>query len=663
MSAVQLGVHSTQDEATGTTVLTVHDPNGEVSSVTFEVQVGTGALIAYPPDRSTEVSATDRIHEKDVARDLADATTVQPLVTLTDSTVLRPEAAVFAPRTDVPSAALGGLRVTSDWGKLNVSVLPEEARSWKCWVRRGAWPTEDGTAGGALLKKYLRADVRADETSVTLPARGADGDLWYVAAIGYDPLGQPGPRLTDSVARSSGEGTRTGMEVWVEQINGVERRQIEAETELKGFTDWLIRYNQRGFLSEIGWYGSTGWNDVARRCYELANQHNLWLTVWAVGEWWGDYEFQPYRLENGVWVKMPQAQVVEEPQNLSAANYRRGLNIAGAEFGSPDTQARVSWFSNANPGVHGIDYKWNELSTYQYMRDQGNVLARIPFRWERIQPTLGGALDATELQRMRDSIGWAQQAGLEIVLDVHNYGAYYLHDSATGEGVRRTIGVPEVTFDHFKDLWYRLANEFNSSPGVIGYGLMNEPVYMTGVSAMTPAETWETAAQYAADGIRAAPLPAGAEPRWIVVGGYNWSHTWSTSSEHGDPFIADPAGKVMYETHYYPDRDRYFQPVVTDPAIEENWVRWAPNGATWEAESAGGDGVDVYTLEVFREGCTVPTARRPLWRKGVADAPVYPCDPPQTGCRDRGYAYRVRATNSVDGSVLEYAARTRGSYQ
>jgi hypothetical protein len=663
MSAVQLGVHSTQDEAVGTTVLTVDDPNGEVSSVTFEVQVGSGSPVAYSPDRTTDLSATERVYEKEVPRDIDDETTVQPVVTLTDSAILRPDSAVFASRSEAPSPALGGLRVASDWGRIHIAVLPEEAHSWKCWVRRGAWPTDDRTAGGLLLDRYLRAEAGADRTSLMVPARGADGDLWYVVVMGYDRLGRPGPRLTDSVSRSSGEGSRTHMEVWVEQINGVERRRAEADIEFAGFTDWLIKYNQRGFLSEIGWYGSTGWNDVARRCYELANQHNLWVAVWAVGEWWGDYEFQPYKLENGIWVKMPQAQVVEEPQNLTTANYKRGLNIAGAEFGSPDTQARVSWFSNANPGVHGVDYKWNELSTYQYMRDQGNVLARIPFRWERIQPVLGGALDGTELQRMKDSIGWAQQAGLEIVLDVHNYGAYYLHDSATGEGVRYTIGVPEVTFDHFKDLWYRVASEFNAYPGVIGYGLMNEPVYMAGVGTMTPAETWATAAQYAADGIRAAPLPAGAEPRWIVVGGYNWSHTWSTTSEHGEPFVTDPEGKVMYETHYYPDRDRYFQPVVTDPTIEENWVRWSPNGAMWDAEGAGGDGADVYSIEVFREGCTVPSARRPLWRKGVADAPVRPCDPAEAGCGDGGYAYRVRATNSIDGTVIEYAARIRGSYQ
>src|SRR5207249_2812014 len=214
-----------------------------------------------------------------------------------------------------------------------------------------------------------------------------------------------------------------------------------------------------------------------------------------------------------------------------------------AEFGAPSTSATSS-FSNVNRGVHGVNYRWNSRDIYDHARTLQHALARIPFRWERIQPLLGGPLDPVELSLMTASVDDAIAAGLQVILDVHNYGAYYKQVGT--QGVRYAIGTAEVTFDHFADLWRRLAEVFNTRAGVLGYGLMNEPVDMTPIDGMTTGQTWARAAQQATDAIRGVALPSGASPKWILVGGYRWSGTWSLAAHHNGPFIVDAADRVIY---------------------------------------------------------------------------------------------------------------------
>ncbi|MDG2310106.1 MAG: hypothetical protein P8L98_05960, partial [Planctomycetota bacterium] len=65
-----------------------------------------------------------------------------------------------------------------------------------------------------------------------------------------------------------------------------------------------------------------------------------------------------------------------------------GVTIAGAEFGSEALS-----FCNEAPGVLGVNYFHNKPWTFDWFQEEGVDLFRIPFRWERIQPQLGGPLD------------------------------------------------------------------------------------------------------------------------------------------------------------------------------------------------------------------------------------------------------------------------------
>ena len=83
-----------------------------------------------------------------------------------------------------------------------------------------------------------------------------------------------------------------------------------------------------------------------------------------------------------------------------------GVNIAGAEFGTEADQ-----FCNESSGRCGYDYTYGEKSTVAFFCNQRLPLIRIPFRWERIQPRLGGPLNLEELSRLGRLVSWVHQSG------------------------------------------------------------------------------------------------------------------------------------------------------------------------------------------------------------------------------------------------------------
>lgn len=139
----------------------------------------------------------------------------------------------------------------------------------------------------------------------------------------------------------------------------------------------------------------------------------------------------------------------------------RGINSSGGEF----TPANV-------PGVYDTDYHYDGAASMAFLAARGARMIRLPFRWERIQHTLGGPLDAAELGRLVATVNHAAAAGMWTVLDLHNYGRYGA--SVLGDGT--------LTGAHLVDVWEKLAATFDLHPGVVAYGLMNEPHDFAGAS-------------------------------------------------------------------------------------------------------------------------------------------------------------------------------------
>ncbi len=160
--------------------------------------------------------------------------------------------------------------------------------------------------------------------------------------------------------------------------------------------------------------------------------------------------------------------------SIRSTTYMRGVNDAGGDF-SP----------SAVPGTYGTDYQYDSAASLTYLASRGHTVVRFPFLWERIQHTLGAALDATELARIQTYVSNAHAAGLGVILDVHNFCRYNIG------GTVHVIGDGTLTQAHFVDLWTRLSTAFKGNSGIAGYGLMNEPHDLAPVTGTyTPGSTF-----------------------------------------------------------------------------------------------------------------------------------------------------------------------------
>lgn len=324
--------------------------------------------------------------------------------------------------------------------------------------------------------------------------------------------------------------------------------------DLDSFTRWLGREPgppAHGFIGEVGWPGNPDadgdarWNEVARAWYAQAARDRLWVAAWAAGDFWSPaYKLLVYATTGSGVTANPQAAVVESQRSPRL----RGINVAGPEFASP-VDERTSAFSNEQPGVPGTDYVYPSRATLEGLAARGIGFVRLPVRWERLQPHLGQTLDAAESARLTACLERVRAAGLRVVLDVHNYGAYYLADG--GVGARRAIGSAQVGVADFADLWRRLSSLLAGNPTVLAYGLMNEPTGMAGPGV------WERASRAAVAAIR-----GNGDPGRVLVQSYGWGGVRQFARLHRDgPWIADRG--VWYEAHQYFDADgsaRYVAP-------------------------------------------------------------------------------------------------------
>ena len=362
--------------------------------------------------------------------------------------------------------------------------------------------------------------------------------LWRIGALATLLLAVTAPTASGRVERTR---VTTRAEASLESR---ETRRLET------FTSWLAAGHARGFIGEVGWPGNpraagdTRWNDVAAAWYRDAARHKLLVSAWATGELWApSYKLAVYgAADDAVDAANPQAAVVEG-QPASA----RGINVDGGAFGEYGTNfdpvAPASPLDNVDVGTYGSTYAYPSAHTFAYLASRGVRFVRLPFRWERVQRSLGRPLDGVEVARLRASVDAAERAGLHVVLDLHNYGAYYEHVGTTG--VRRALGTPQLSAAAFADLWRRLAVVFRSDSAVSGYGLMNEPADLPGPRA------WEQASRAAVAAIRSM-----GDRHRIFVSAYGWDGVTAFRANHpSGPWIRDPAHATWYEAHQYFDRD------------------------------------------------------------------------------------------------------------
>ena len=224
----------------------------------------------------------------------------------------------------------------------------------------------------------------------------------------------------------------------------------------------------------------------------------------------------------------------DEPQPTKQTAYF-GVNLSGAEFG------------NVYPGVDGTHYGYPTEKDLDYFKAKGLYLVRFPFRWERIQPTMNGELNATELAKMKKFVKAAEDRNIQILLDMHNFGRYcvYCDGQSSQNNQYAIIGNARCTVDNFCDVWKKLAKEFKDYKNIWGYDIMNEPYEML---ASTP---WVNIAQACINAIRTIDTKT-----TIIVSGDEFSSArrWKECSDNLKT-LTDPSNNLIFQAHIYFDSD------------------------------------------------------------------------------------------------------------
>lgn len=183
------------------------------------------------------------------------------------------------------------------------------------------------------------------------------------------------------------------------------------------------------------------------------------------------------------------------------------------------------------PGVNGTNYIFPIETHFRDWSAKGIKLIRFPILWERLQPTLGGALDPTYTSLIDRTFSYANKYGVKIILDLHNYARYR----------NQIIGTSGVPYSAYQEIMARIAQRWSTQSSLYGYDIMNEP--------HDALAYWPTAAQYGINGVRSFD-----NVRPIFIEGNGWAEAtrWALWN---DPLLklSDPANNIIFEAHAYFD--------------------------------------------------------------------------------------------------------------
>jgi endoglycosylceramidase len=228
----------------------------------------------------------------------------------------------------------------------------------------------------------------------------------------------------------------------------------------------------------------------------------------------------------------------------------RGVNLSGSQKNAP-------YLDDKQPADYArVRQAW------------GLNAARFVMTWAAVEPAPGHYDDAY-LDAVADRMGWADDAGLAVVLDMHEdiYGEGFGFDGAPRwacDASRYAAFVPQQPWylnaldpnveacvdafytdgtarQHFVDMWRHVAERLADRPAIVGFDVLNEP-------------NWGTYPVFQFEPERLAPLYAdviaavrGPAPHWVAF-------LEPSASRNGGIATKLPAGiadDVMYAPHSY----------------------------------------------------------------------------------------------------------------
>jgi endoglucanase len=216
-----------------------------------------------------------------------------------------------------------------------------------------------------------------------------------------------------------------------------------------------------------------------------------------------------------------------------------GVNLAGAEFGVSNGNVNL-------PGTYNQHYTYPTSAEVDYFTAKGMNVFRVPFRWGRLQRSLGGELDATELGRMDAFVNYATQSGATVILEPHNFQRYNPDPNNFQTSSQGLVGssVPDAAF---ADFWSRVADHYKDNGRVI-FNLMNEPNSMP-TSQLVTSSNAAIAAIRATGATNIIHVPGN---QW--TGAWAWNETWYQGPNAVHMLnVVDSANNIVFEAHQYFD--------------------------------------------------------------------------------------------------------------
>lgn len=300
---------------------------------------------------------------------------------------------------------------------------------------------------------------------------------------------------------------------------------------LQRWLTWLDNNSAKGAITEIGFPGGLtntsyagqtilNWGPVAEAVLAILDGTDIPVAQWADPTGM----FQTVAGAQGGTPTLTQAAVPLLRHRYAGPRAMQAGGAVGI--------ATPTGFSNSNPYT-GANWFPGD-AWFKMIAASGLTHVRLSFRWETLQPTLGGALNGTELNRIQAAVALAGSYGLKVILDLHNYAEYI---TSTGP---KKIGGGTVTQAHLVDVWTKLSTAFKGNATVYAYELMNEPTGLANAAA------WETISQAVLTAIR-----NNADTTLILVPTYDFSAISRAPSLHPTGWITDTANNFRYNVHFY----------------------------------------------------------------------------------------------------------------
>jgi len=114
----------------------------------------------------------------------------------------------------------------------------------------------------------------------------------------------------------------------------------------------------------------------------------------------------------------------------------------------------------------------------RYLKKTGTNTIRLPFHYKLFtdEDYMGLHTRQDGFQRTDSLISWCKEAGIYIILDMHDAPG-----GQTGDNIDDSYGYPwlfesEESQKQFIDIWVKIAAKYKNEPVILGYDLLNEPI-------------------------------------------------------------------------------------------------------------------------------------------------------------------------------------------